>query len=235
MNLFRSVKHLGRFRPRNFKVNYRLRDVNGLRELVDKYDLFPLDRDCTLQEYHGKREVPEFEETLEAIKGKSEIISNSSFRTFLGIRDVYQDLPVNKLVRFSGFGCPHLLRIEDGELRIFSYVVPSGTFSDATEELKGPNDSLVHEIEHPYDKPDPLVVRAVIDYNVFNGRVGPDPRTLMVGDAYLTDIVAGNLAGANTARVKPYKPFSNPWWLIAMRGIDSVVGTGMSRIAKYDS
>ena len=53
----------------------------------------------------------------------------------------------------------------------------------------------------------------------------------MVGDWYLTDIVAGNLAGIETARVRPYKPLTDKLDLIATRYLlDSPLGNVMSRI-----
>ena len=226
--LLRALRHnLGDFKnPDNFKVTHRLSSVNDLGDFVDDYDLFLLDRDCTLQHYHGTERVLEFEETLQRISPKSEIISNSSFETFLGIRDVYGELfPINKLVRFSGFGSPHLLRILDGELLVYN----SG-FVDETSVFKGVGDSLLFDIEHDYDKPDPSVVNTVIGLNKEEGNIFENPRVLMVGDKYLTDIMAGNLAGVDTARVKPYKPLSDKFYLMLVRYfLDSPIGTIMSK------
>jgi predicted HAD superfamily phosphohydrolase YqeG len=65
-----------------------------------------------------------------------------------------------------------------------------------------------------------------------------NPRVLMVGDRYLTDIVAGNLAGIETARVIPYKPFSEDSELFEDIGLkfstyfDSAIGAVMSRLAR---
>tara|TARA_Y100000034_G_C6827191_1_gene373050 strand:+ start:145 stop:876 length:732 start_codon:yes stop_codon:yes gene_type:complete len=236
-NLFKSVKNGKTYYrdPKNFEVTHRLDDVNDLRDLADEYDLILLDRDCTLQHYHGTERVPEFEETLQKIAYKSEIISNSSFGTFLGIGDIYGFLfPANKLVRLSRLKYDHLLRVDDEGLRVFSYLPGLRMFYEDTCGVMIPDGSLRLEIEHNYDKPDPLVVTATIDWNIFNGKVSSDPKVLMVGDKYLTDIVAGNLAGVHTARVKPYKPTSDPLHLWPIRLIDSSVGTIMSRHDELD-
>lgn len=235
-NLFKSIRQGGIFLgPGNFEVTHRLDDINGLGGLVDDYDLILLDRDCTLQPYHGTERVPEFEEILRKIAPMAEIVSNSSFRTFLGIKDVFGDLiPASKLVRLSGFKYDHLLRVNQEGLKIFGYSPHSRNFGHGEDGVRSWDNVFYFGIEHDYDKPDPLALRAVIDWNVSHGRVCPNPRVLMVGDAYLTDIVAGNLAGVDTARVKPHKPISNPWYLILMRSFDSAVGTFMSRDSSYD-
>lgn len=81
------------------------------------YDLFILDRDCTIQEYHGKKRVPEFEETLKLIGPKAELVSNSSYDELLKIRDLYGDLmTVSKLVKLNGREDKYLLRFVKGKL-----------------------------------------------------------------------------------------------------------------------
>lgn len=235
-HFFKSVRSGGIYlKPENFRVTHRLDSVNDLGDLESEYDLFLLDRDCTLQPYHDTQRVPEFEKTLQRIAHKSEIVSNSSFRTFLGIRDVYGDLmPISKMIRLHGFGDPDLLRLDGGGLRVISYLPYSRTFNDQTSE-KALNGALLFDVEHDYDKPDPLVIRAVVDWNIVTKRVPTQPRVLMVGDSYLTDIVAGNLAGVDTARVRPFKPMVDRLDLILLRyALDSPWGAMMSRHEELD-
>jgi len=234
-NLFKALRG-GKvyLRPRNFRVTHRLDDVNGLMFLRRQYDLFLLDRDCTLQEYHGKERVRKFETTLQMIRDMSEIISNSSFETFMRIREIYRDFPVNKLVTFLGSGDLSLLRVEDGKLSVFNYNLEQHTFADETSTFVGPNESLAFPIDYSYDKPNPAVIDAVVRFNIERGKIPIDPKALMVGDAYLTDIVAGNRAGIDTARVKPYEPGSNPFGLRLVRRVDSLFGAVMSNDRRWD-
>lgn len=86
-------------------------------------------------------------------------------------------------------------------------------------------------ITYNYRKPNPKIIDAVIAANQRFGNLSYyNPKVLMVGDRYFTDIMCGNLAGVDTARVKPYKPLSDKPDLIAMRAIDSAVGNLMSRL-----
>ena len=94
-------------RPSSYKVTYHLDDVNGLLgksavetgTIADGYDLIILDRDLTLTKYHGEREA-RFEDTLEAIATKAEIVSNSSLEEFKHIGEIFSDtVPVAKLVQ----------------------------------------------------------------------------------------------------------------------------------------
>lgn len=216
------------FKSTSYHVNHRLGDVNDL--LFLNYDLFILDRDCTLQGYHAKKRVPEFEDTLKIIGSKSELVSNSSYNELLKIRDIYGDImPVSKLVKFTGEQYPYLLRFTDGKLTVLR-MSSLGGYSDVTS-LMAQGDKLLIEPSYNFKKPNPEIIRAVIEANTFEKRVSKNPKVLMVGDRYLTDIVAGNLAGVDTARVKPYKPFSDKPDLIAVRYlIDSPIGNIMSRL-----
>jgi len=215
------------FKRDSYKVTHRLKDVNGLAGL--DYDLFILDRDCTIQEYHGKKRVPEFEETLKLIGPKAELVSNSSYNELLRIRDLYGDLmPVSKLVKFTEHQDPYLLRFIDGKLNILSMSWLGG-YSDVTP-LFSQDDTLFLDPSYNFKKPNPEIINEVVAANIFEKRIPENPKVLMVGDRYLTDIVCGNLAGVDTARVKPYKPLSDKPDLIAMRVIDSTVGNIMSRL-----
>jgi ribonucleotide monophosphatase NagD (HAD superfamily) len=221
--MFQALGNLGRFRAANLKVNYRLDDVNGLAELVDKYSLFPLDRDCTLQGYHAKERVKEFEDVLWLIAPKGEIVSNSSFDELRRIRDIYGDMmPVSKLVRFTdGYEKPFLIRFEP-DLKVYRYDAPD--LVDVTSACE-----LEHEcgnkISYEYRKPYPLILHAVLDMNRQIGRLPPDGKSLMVGDRWLTDIIAGNLAGIDTAIVKPHEPFSDtPFLILSRYTVEKVAG-----------
>lgn len=218
---------------KNYRLDYRLNSVNALGDLLYDYDLFLLDRDGTLQSYHSKKRVPEFEETLQLISPKSEIISNSHYDEFCKIGDIFKDLmPVNKLVNFAQDSeTPYLLRFVNGDLKIMRYNLKDKTLSDMTSKLKWDN-GTIPQISYNYKKPNPLVVNSVLDMNIQEGRIPSNgARVLMVGDRYLIDIVAGNLAKVDTAKVKPYKPFSDEYDLIAMRYlVDSPIGFVMSRI-----
>ena len=211
-----------------------LNDVNGLANLNDQYDLFILDRDGTLQEYHGSQRVTEFENVLKYIAPASELVSNSSFREFLKIGRIYSNLfPVSKLVRFSGGGeSPYLLRIRKQELNILRYEQETHSLTDETSRFKGEDNALLDEIVYNDKKPNPLIIHAVIDANIQDERIPENPKTLMVGDRYLTDIVAGNLAGVDTAMVRPYLPLFDTLSLILTRYLlDLPIGFVMSRMA----
>ncbi|MBR9691458.1 HAD hydrolase-like protein [Candidatus Woesearchaeota archaeon] len=222
-------------RPDSYRVARRIKDVNDLAYLFEHYGLLILDRDCFLQEYHGKERVEKFEGTLRLVAPKTELVSNSSFSEFLKIGDVYSGLfPVSKLVRFLQRGdIPHLLRIRDFELRILSYDQEAHEITDKTDELKNGNGELLDEIIYNYKKPDPLILQAVIDMNIQEKRIVRDSRVAMVGDRYLTDIVAGNLAGVESIISKPYKPFSDKLGLLLTRYLlDTPIGGVMSRLAR---
>ena len=230
-----SMRYLGDYlRPSSYRVTHRLKDVRDLRKLVEQYDLFILDRDCSLQEYHGSQRVPEFENVLRYIAPASELVSNSSFKEFLKIGELYGNLfPVSKLVRFAGEGSsPFLLRFANGELSVIVYDLHEGLLADVTSRFKGPNNTLLDEISYNYRKPNPLIINAVVDFNAAERRIPAKKlKVLMVGDRFLTDIVAGNLAGVDTARVKPYRPFSDKPDLLALRYlVDSPLGFIMSRL-----
>jgi hypothetical protein len=231
-----SLKFIGKYlSPSSYKVDVALHDVNELPAVADSYDLIVLDRDCTLQRYHGEAREPEFEEVLSALGHKAEILSNSSYREFRKIGDMYSDiLPVSKLVHLRDETRPRLLRVDKGVLRAHiytgGYVQPCEHPLDFTGIVVRDNDLAV-PIVHDYKKPDPVTLRAVIEENLYNGRIFHDPRILMTGDRYLTDIVCGNLAGVETALVLPYRPFTDPRDLIATRYLlDQPVGT-MMRLA----
>ena len=213
--------------PRAFAVTHRLTSVNDLRQIADQYDLLILDRDCTLHGYHENERDAEFEDTLQAIKDKAEIASNSSYGQFVKIGDIFSDLfPVSKLVRLRGDDKPYLVRIVQSEVRLFGY--DEGAISEV--QLEDP-DILHNMIGYNYKKPNPLILHAIIAANIQQGRIPQDPRVLMVGDAYMTDIVAGNLAVLNTARVKPFKPRTQKLDLLAFRTIvDGPLGALMSRL-----
>lgn len=215
------------FRPSLYHLNHRLDDVCGLSGL--DYDLFILDRDCTLHGYHATKRVPEFEETLKEIGSKSELVSNSSYNELLKIRDVFGDvMPISKLVNFNGFTQPFLLRFIDGKLSVLK-IYDSGV-SDVTS-IMSQGDTLFGSIVYNFKKPNPKIIDAVITANKAAKRIPDQPRVLMVGDRYLTDIVAGNLAGVDTARVKPYKPLTDKPDLIAVRYVlDSPLGNILSRL-----
>ncbi len=178
------------FKPSSYHVNFRLHDIRDLQNF-SLFDLYILDRDCTLQGYHAKTRVPEFEKTLKAIGQKSELVSNSSYDEFLRIRDIFGDImPVSKLVKLYGTGSPYLLRFTDGKLSIF--LIDRPVITDGTSILLQ-GDKLLGKIEYNYKKPNPKIIEAVININKVKERVPKNPRILMVGDRYLTDIVAGNL------------------------------------------
>ena len=81
-------------------------------------------------------------------------------------------------------------------------------------------------------KPNPLVLEAVIAVNQHLEHIPPrNQRVLMVGDAYWTDIVGGNLAGVDTALVNPYQFLSQPPDVVMMRSFDKVIGEVMSKLS----
>lgn len=208
-------------------VDYFLENVNGLSELVDTFELFILDRDCTLQKYHGKKRVPEFEETLKIIGPKSELVSDSSIDEFIRIGELYSDImAVDKLVNIDEVKLPVLLRIKKGEMRAYTYNHNNvlRTIEDVTKQISS-HSGKYPNITFQYAKPNPLIIQSIISINEKEeGKKILPMSVLMVGDRYLTDIVCGNLAQTNTALVKPYKPLSDPIDLILVRCYDHMYG-----------
>ncbi len=223
-------------RPSSFKVDHVLDDVNdlGMVQRIFKYDLFLLDRDGTLHAYHSRERVPAFEATLKVIAPRSEIISNSSYDELRRIRDVFPDIPTNKLVTFEGAAdAMHLLRFEGGDLHVLRYDPATHALTDETSSFKGPDESLTARIVRNIKKPNPLVIHAVRDFNITTGRCPAEPKIVMVGDRHLTDIVAGNRAGVATAYMTPYKPFSDPLGLMFSRYfLDVPIATVMRTLGK---
>jgi len=222
-------------KPSSFKVTHRLDSVNDLAKLKDDYDLFIHDRDCYLTGYHAPEREPIFEDVLQEIAPKSELVSNSNYNEFLKIGEIFSDLfPVSKAVKFTESGdTSYLLRIVDNELHILRYNSDTNEFIDETSILKGNNEKLLDDISYNYKKPDPHILDLVINQNIQEGRIPEDPRVLMGGDRYLTDIVAGNLAGVDTALATPFKPFSDKLVLIAVRYLyDLPKGNRMSKLAE---
>jgi hypothetical protein len=215
-------------KPSSYHVDHRLRDVNGLEGL--DYDLFILDRDCTLHGYHAHQRLQALEDTLHHIGPCAEIASNSSYEEVQRIRDVFGDImPVSKLVKFDG-GLPQLLRFDHVVLQIFAYDYVNHALWETTSHLCQ-GDRLLEPIIFEYKKPDPLILESVIDVNMHLKRIPAQPRVLMVGDSYLTYIVAGNLAGVDTAKVAPLRPITAPFELIAFRYlVDIPLGSVMSRL-----
>jgi len=212
--------------PENFHVDHHIDDINGLNSIQAKYDLIILDRDCTIQKYHGNKRVAEFERTLKNIAYKSEIASNSSFEELLNIRDVFNDIiPVSSLVKFKSSDDPHLLRFNNGHLSVYQFIYGFDSHNgsginrriiDKTSEY-AQGDVLLDEVVERIKKPSPIIIHSIISYNTEFARVSGLPKVLMVGDRYLTDMVAGNLAGIDTCLVKPYKPMSDKMDLILFR------------------
>jgi hypothetical protein len=223
------------FRPDSQRVTHRLHSINELGKLSDRYDLFILDRDGTLHEYHSKGRVPEFEDTIKLIGPKSELVSNSSYEEMLRIRDVFKnDMPISKLVKFEESIYPHLLRFENGKLNVYQFDAEHDKVTEA--KYINTEDKLHYHIVSTFKKPDPLVIKAVIAVNRTKGRIDNNSKVLMVGDRYLTDIVCGNLAGTDTALVDAYKPFSDPLALIFARyALDYPIGKIMNLFSSRDS
>lgn len=216
--------------PKNFVPDQKLNSVNDLADLIADFDLFLLDRDCTLQSYHGTRRPPEFENTLRMIASKSEIVSNSSYDELRRIRDMYGDLmPISKLVKFESDPAElYVLRFMDGNLHVLRWE-KSGEFCDVTSHYSGPNEKIP-KISCDYRKPQPIVIQSVVNMNRFFKRVPPDPRVAMVGDKYLTDVLCGRLAGVFTLKVMPYEPSSEPLSLRLGRRVDAAVGALMRQM-----
>ncbi|MBI5391238.1 HAD hydrolase-like protein [Candidatus Woesearchaeota archaeon] len=222
------------FTPQNYRVTHHLEDVRSLEPLVAEYDLIILDRDCTLQPYHGRQRVADFEPILEKIAEKAAIVSNSDFEEFKRIGQLYGHLfPIHKLIGISEEPeSTFLLNYQNGEISLWYYNPPQHMLHDATPEfLEGNQFKEGVTITHHYKKPDPLPLRAVRDLRIHRKKISPiNPKILMVGDSYWTDIMAGNLAGFDTARVVPYMPASQPFVLRFLKTpLDSVAGYVMHR------
>ncbi|MBN2567392.1 HAD hydrolase-like protein [Candidatus Woesearchaeota archaeon] len=140
-------------------------------------------------------------------------------------------MPVSMMVRMEASDHPILLRFVGGKLNAMEYHDDDGSFLHRTAELVGPDERLLSPVIHKFKKPNPEILTAVIQANVLEGRVRHDPRVLMVGDRYLTDIVAGNLADVDTALVRPFRPLTDKLELIAVRyALDLPLGTVMRNI-----
>jgi hypothetical protein len=240
-NSFRAITRQGfeYLKPSSYRVTHRMRTANDLTKFADQYDLILLDRDCAISRYHGPAIEPEFRETLERIAAKSEIISNSSFAEFLRIGDIYSDLiPVSKLVKLKDYDTTKdvLLRIDHQQMDVInadSLVVMDTLYLPKHDLSKAKRVDVTfgRHIADEYTKPDPLPLIAVIRYRRQDAAA---TNVLMFGDRYLTDVMAGNLCGVDTAKVRSYKPLSE--WkkpaLFFMRPIDASTGFVMSRIPR---
>jgi len=228
--------------PSSYNVTHRLNDVNDLESIADNYDLISLDRDLTLHGYHDKSREKKFEKTLEKISSKAEIISNSSFSEVFRINDIFGDIiSVNKLVKLDNVdNSSYLIRFNKGEMKVLEYFPESEVVKDVTPQYSGLNPEELEKVfSYDYKKPDPLTVTSVIAAAKAEGKIPKEnPRVLMVGDRYFTDIIAGNRAGVDTAKVWPYKWTSEikkgKIALIGIRLVDSPIGFVMSRISELN-
>lgn len=194
-----------------YHVDYRLRDLNGLGLIADDFDLIGLDRDGTTSVFHGSKPDDTIRDTLLAIAPKAEMISNSSFDGLKKIRDIYGLLmPVSKMVGFGILKEPHLLRFDrGGGLRVLKYLPTQGIFYDCTAQLVT-GDRLLEKITSQYQKPNPLVLLAVVALAKQEKRILQEsPRVLYVGDKYSTDVRCANQAGAKAALVPTMGQFSD--------------------------
>ncbi|MBW3018468.1 HAD hydrolase-like protein [Candidatus Woesearchaeota archaeon] len=221
------------FKPSSYRVTYRLKSIGQLSFIERDYDLILFDRDCTLHGYHAQKRLADFEPVLQQLKSKGEIVSNSSFDEFCRIRDVFGDLfPISKLVRFEYSEHPHLLRFVNGKLTVIRRDSKERTLEDRSSQLCD-GDRLLDKIVYDYRKPDPQIIFTVIAANINEQRVKEFSKVLMVGDRYLTDVVAGNLAGVHTALVDAVEQHTETIPLLLGRLlVDIPVGAVMSRIAK---
>ena len=194
-----------------YHVDFRLKDLNGLAAIANDFDLIGLDRDGTTSVFHGSKPDGRIIETLLAIAPKAEKISNSSFDGLKRIRDIYGALmPVSKMVGFGILKEPHLLRFNrGGGLRVLKYLPTQGIFYDCTEQLVS-GDRLLEKITSQYQKPNPLVLLAVVALAKQEKRIPEkNPRVLYVGDKYSTDVRCANQAGVEAARVPTMGQFSD--------------------------
>ena len=205
----RALRNRKKFygKKENFKVTHWFDDINDITKVEKQYQLILLDRDCTLQKDHAYERASKFEKTLQQISKKSEIVSNSSFKVFLRIGLVYGDLfPANKLVRLKGEKRLTLLRVQNDNLAAYHY----DPKTNKTTQVLLENPNLEPLIAEEFKKPEPIILKAILALH-------KNPKTLVVGDYYHTDIVCGNLAGTDTAYVTPYKPLSQNIPLILFR------------------
>ena len=237
MNAVRAVTRQGPdyFKRSSYHVDHRFASANDLLSVEQDYDLLVLDRDCAIERHHGGRIEPQFQSTLERIAGKSVILSNSSFGEFCRIGDIYTDMHVSKLVDLRGRDGETYTSLLDIFKRELS-VIDADTFAIYEQYAldKFDKDAFAARITAEYTKPDPRPLNATIQLQKFlrHKALG---KVLMFGDRYFTDIMCGNLAGTDTAIVKPYKPFSEikrPHLLLFMRPLEMTYGELMSRSAR---
>ena len=240
------------FDYRNYHVDYRLDDIMELEGIAKDFDLIVLDRDGTTGGYHASQPDGRFVKILEKIKGKSEMVSNSSYDTMIKINEIYGDLmPVAKLVRVGIFAsidddepddeCDILFRFVDKSLR--AYEVLDNRLMDCTDEFCTKNVPRGFSLgyfgtKHQYKKPDPRVLEAVVDLAKQEERIPKDnPRVLMVGDKYCMDVACGNRAGFKTAKVKTQGQLSDLKegrvdYILGRVLFDTPFGWMMSKIAE---
>lgn len=222
-------------RPRTFRVTHRLNTINDLTTIADDYDLILLDRDCTLHSYHAQHREPRFEKTLKLIGHKFELASNATPSSFFNASRIFSDLfPVSNLVVFKKTPTlAHLLRMTNQTLNVWEINPDTMAVRDVTTTHLDTSGTLSATIIKTIKKPNPLFPQAIVAVNRHLGRIPADnPRILFCGDRYLTDIAVGNLAGFDTALVRPVAPLSHPLILILIRYlIDKPVGGLLSRLA----
>jgi len=189
-------------RGSNCQADCRRVSVGDIGDLVNKHDIVVADREFTFEKGEEKSWEERFQPILEFIakQAKGEMLSISSFGDFLESGEAYKDfLPANKLVTFKGYAGMYLLRYTVGGLNILSYDPTKPVlerFEDETNRfLDGciPPESLGAFIDEQYEKPDPRVLKAVIDHAVDTGKAPEHPKVLMVGDMYAADVILANL------------------------------------------
>ena len=126
---------------------------------------------------------------------------------------------------------PQVLRLDDNQLQIWHY---DPVTRRAREVKQNHHEAAIHQrIATSLKKPDPMVLEAVIAVNKRLQRIKEDDKIIMIGDRYQTDIACGNLAGIDTALVKPYRPLSDKLSLILARYLmDAPIGAMMSKLAE---
>ena len=195
---------------------------------MEDYDVVILDREFTIQSGAENLRDDKFTFLIEGLHGrqKGDIVSVCTPEDFITIGKQYSNipphgvfLPVNKLVTFKGSQDQYLLRYGQDGLRIFRYDPckdVSRRFTDETARfwVSGTDTpvTLAEKVDKQFEKPEPIVFKAVMDYNVYSKRAKKKPKVLVVGDMYGADIVAANLlrqaddldAEISTCLVKSY-------------------------------
>ncbi|MFH1505740.1 MAG: hypothetical protein ABIE94_01990 [archaeon] len=238
----------------SYLVDYQLDSLSDLEAIVaDPYtrpDIILMDNDLTLVDYRTTGREPKHEKTVAKIADITEVVSFTPYAGMFRIAGAYPELGVSKLLRFpDGHDSKHLVRFFNEHLIALRYhpeYLEGTRLVDDTENIFHPGGKNKQHIRDVYEKPDPSVIEAIIEfYRQYKGLSRDKrPKILVVGDLYATDGMFAQSAAdrygmeveMQFAQVNPFRFESKGVWkknilLSPLRRFDIGLGHQLSRRA----